>query len=56
MKKLMNQENENIELGQWINVEESRDSKSEMKEVEPVKDVLHTESNQGVKEDVKEQK
>ena len=56
MKKLMNQENENIELGQRINVEESRDSKSEMKEVEPVKDVLPAESNQGVNEDVKEQK
>ena len=43
--KASNQENENIELGQRINVEESRDSKSDMKEVEPVKDVLPAESN-----------
>ena len=54
MKKLMNQENENIELGQWINVEESRDSKSEMKEVKPMEYFLPAESNQGEEEDVKE--
>ena len=30
-RKASNQENENIKLGQRINVEESRDSKSEMK-------------------------
>ena len=51
-----NQENENIEFGQWVNVEESKVSQLEMKEVEPVEDVLPAESNQGEEEDVKEQK
>ena len=54
--KSSKQEDENIELEQQINVEESKASKSEVKEAEPVEDVLATESNQGVKEDVKEQK
>ena len=54
--KSSNLEYENIVLGQSINVDESRVSKLEMKEVDPVEDVLPTESNQGVKEDVKEQK
>ena len=54
--KALNQENENIELRERINVEEGRVSKSEMKEVERVEVVLPVESNQGVKEDVKEQK
>ena len=42
-----NQENENIEFGQGVSVEESKVLQSEMKEVEPVEDVLPTESNQG---------
>ena len=54
--KYSNQEDENIELEQQINVEENKVSKSEVKEVEPVEDVLTAELNQGVKEDVKEQK
>ena len=40
--KASKQENENIELGQWINVEESKVSKSKKKEVELVEDVLPT--------------
>ena len=39
-EKPSNQENENIELGQRINVGEGIVSKSEMKEVDPVEDVL----------------
>ena len=35
-----NQENENIKLGQRVNVEEGRVSKLEIKEVETVEDVL----------------
>ena len=35
-----NQENENIEFGQRVNVEEGRVSNLEIKEVEPVEDVL----------------
>ena len=54
--KVSNQEDENIELEQQINVEESKVSKLEVKEVEPVEYVLTIELNQGVKEDVKEQK
>ena len=54
--KFLNQEDENIELKQQINLEESKVSKSEVKEVEPVEDVLTVELNQGVKEYVKEQK
>ena len=53
--KYLNQEDENIEIEQQINVEENKVSKSEVKEVEPVEDVLPTESNQGLKEVVKEQ-
>ena len=54
--KSSKQEDENIELEQQINVEENKVSKSYLKEVESVEDVLTTELNQGVKEDVKEQK
>ena len=35
-----NKKNENIELGQEVNVEEGRVSNLEIKEVEPVEDVL----------------
>ena len=53
-REASNQENENIEFGQWVNVEGSKFLQSEMKEVEPVEDILLTKSNQGEEEDVKE--
>ena len=52
----LNQENENFVFGQRISVEESKVLQSEIKEVEPMEDVLPAESNQGKEEDVKEQK
>ena len=54
--KSSNQEDENIELEHQINVEESKFSKSEVKEVEPIEDASPEELNQIVKKDVKEQK
>ena len=54
--EVSNQENENIELGQRINVPERRDSKSGMKEVEPMEEVLPAEPYQDLKEDINEQK
>ena len=54
--KSFNQEDEKIEIEQQINIKENKFSKSEVKEIEPVEDALPVELNQGVKEDVKEQK
>ena len=53
-REALNQENENIEFGQRVNVEESKVLQSEMKKVESVEDVLLAESNQGEGEFVKE--
>ena len=49
-RKSSNREDENIEPRQSINFEESKASKSEVKEDEPVEDVLPTESDQDVEE------
>ena len=54
--KSMNQEDENVKIEQQINIEENKVSKSEVKEIQPVEDAFPVELNQGIKEDVKEQK
>ena len=51
-----NQENKKFEFGQRVNDKESKVLQSEMKEVEPVIEVLLAESIQDVKEDTEEQK
>ena len=55
MKKIVNQEDENVKIEQQINIEENKSPRSEVKEMEPVEDAFLVELNQGVREDVKEQ-
>ena len=55
MKKIVNQEYENVKIEQQINIEENKVSESEIKKMELVEDVFLVELNQGVREDVKEQ-
>ena len=50
------QENKNFEFEQRVNDEDRNILQSEIKEVEPVVDVLPAESIQNVKEDIEEQK
>ena len=54
--KASKQEDGNIELEQQINAKESKVLQSEMKEVEPVEEVLLAEPDQDVMEKVKKQK